>query len=126
MSSEEYCDAFGKLFKEHRREAGLTLREFCRQHGFDHGNVSKLERGKLKPPTGETLNKYLAALGVEPDSETWREFHDTAAACAGEVPARIMEDEELVRKLPVVFRTIGRRRPTEDELGRLIDLIRES
>jgi len=124
MADAPYCQEFGKLFRKHRMRTGLTLRAFCREHGLDHGNLSKLERGRLRPPTGQTLHKYAQCLGLGPETDEWYEFCDTAAACAGEVPAELMNDEEVVKKLPVLFRTLGRRRPTEEELRRLVDLIR--
>lgn len=126
MGEAQYYTQFGNLLKEYRRGSGLSLREFCRRHGFDHGNFSKLERGRLKPPTGKALEKYVEAVGIERETDEWYELHDTAAACAGKVPDRIMSDEQIVRKLPVVFRTLARRRLTEEELHRLIELIRES
>ncbi len=126
MGATEYCTEFGELFKKHRKRTGLTLRAFCRKHGLDNGNISKLERGRRRPPTGKTLDKYAKCLGLTPDSDEWYELHDVAAACAGEVPERIMSDEELVKKLPVVFRTFGRRRPSKEELEELLDTVRES
>lgn len=124
MPAAKFCEEFGKLFKKHRMETGKTLREFCRENGLDHGNMSRMERGRLKPPTGETLDKYLEALGIEAQSDLWYHFHDVASACAGEVPDGIMSDEEVVKKLPVVFKTLRRRRPTDEEIKALIDLIR--
>ena len=124
MAGAPYCEEFGKLFRKQRMGTGLTLRAFCEKHGLDHGNVSKLERGRLRPPTGETLRKYAQCLGLKSGADEWYEFCDTAAACAGEIPVELMSNEDVVKKLPVVFRTLGRRRPTKEELRKLIDLIR--
>jgi transcriptional regulator with XRE-family HTH domain len=121
-----YCAEFGKFFKECRRMLGKTLREFCREHGLDHGNISKLERGLLKPPTGDTLEKYAKHLGIKPETDEWYELRDKAYACSGEVPPEIMSDEELVKKLPVVFRTLERKKPTKKQLEKLIDLLKRS
>jgi len=126
MAEGRYCQEFGKAFKQCRLEKGLTLREFAHSHGFDHGNLSRMERGRAKPPTGKTLDKYLSALGIAEGSDEWYELHDLASACAGEVPEMIMSDEEVVKKLPVVFRTLGRRRPTQEDLDELVKIIRES
>ena len=126
MNEARYCQEFGKLFKKHRIEMGKTLREFCRDNGFDHGNISRMERGRQKPPTGESLDRYLAALRIQPQSDLWYEFRDVAAACAGEVPERLMEDEDVVQKLPAVFKTLARKRPTREELDKLMDLLRRT
>ena len=125
MAPRSYCQEFGRLFKERRRCLGKTLREFCKEHGLDHGNISRLERGLLRPPTGERLEEYLSYLGVERESDEWYKLRDAAYACAGEVPEEIMAEEDLVRQLPVVFRTLGRKRPTEEDLEKLIDLLRK-
>ena len=126
MAEAKFCQEFGKAFKESRRRTGKTLREFAREHGFDHGNLSKIERGRAKPPRGRTLDRYLDALGIERESDEWYELHDLASACAGAIPEKIMNDEEVVKKLPVVFRTLARRRPTQEELEELVKIIRES
>jgi len=126
MAEARFCQEFGKAFKQHRQRTGKTLREFARENGFDHGNLSKIERGRAKPPTGKTLDKYLAALAIKEESDEWYELHDLASACAGEVPETIMNDEEVVKKLPVVFRTLARHRPTKEELDELVRIIRES
>lgn len=126
MGENKYCTEFGELFKKYRKQTGLTLRAFCREHGLDHGNISKLERGRRRPPTGKTLDKYAQYLGLSPQSDEWYELHDVASACAGEIPERIMSDEEVVKKLPVVFRTLGRKRPSKKELQDLLETIRES
>ena len=119
--------AFGAEFKRRRIEMGLSLREFCRRTGLDPGNVSKLERGKLAPPTEQkTLAEYAEFLGIaegSPDRET---FFDLAAACAGRIPGDILSDEELVRKLPLVFRTCRGAKLTDGQLDSLADKIRRA
>ena len=121
-----YCAEFGRWFKERRRNLGVTLRAFCRVHGLDHGNMSKIERGLLKPPTGQKLEEYLSYLGIEPETDEWYQFRDVAHACAGEVPETIMRDEELVKKLPMVFRTMARQNPSDEHLQRLVEILRKS
>ena len=121
-----YCTEFGKFFKECRLKLGKSLREFCREHGLDHGNISKLERGLLKPPTGETLDRYASCLGIKVGTDAWYELHDKASVCAGEIPPEIMSDEELVRKLPVVFRTLQRNKPDSQQINKLIEILRRS
>ena len=125
MAGETQQGRFGALFKAHRRRLGKTLREFCREHGLDHGNMSKMERGLLKPPTGKRLEEYLAYLGIEQASDEWYELHDLASVCRGMIPERIMREEELVRMLPVVFRSVGRGAPTEEDIRALVELMKD-
>ncbi len=46
---------FGRFFRNRRTVLGLNLSEFCRQNGFDKGNVTELERGDEKPPESSDL-----------------------------------------------------------------------
>ena len=119
---------FGEFFKKKRIEAGLTLRAFCQKNrGFDPGNISKIERGLLSPPgSREKLEEYAAALSLKPGSSDWIEFFDRAAACKGEIPLEIMNDSELVQKLPLIFRTIRGRKVSDKQLDELAELIRKS
>ncbi len=51
---------FAEFFKSKRIALRLTLREFCRQHNFDPGNISKLERGRIAAPQKkETQARYM-------------------------------------------------------------------
>lgn len=119
--------AFGDMFKKRRLALGLTLREFCRMTGLDPGNVSKLERGKLSPPTDpDRLTEYADWLKIPVDGEERREFFDLAAACAGRIPEDILSDEELVKKLPLVFRTCRGGKLTDKQLDALAEKIRKS
>jgi transcriptional regulator with XRE-family HTH domain len=118
---------FGEFFKKKRVERGLTLRSFCLKNGFDPGNISKIERGLLAPPNSrEKLEEYASALGLKPGSTDWVEFFDRAAACKGEIPLEIMNDAELVDKLPLIFRTIRGKKVTDKQLDELAELIRKS
>ena len=120
--------SFGELFKTLRRErAGQSLREFCAEHGFDPGNLSKLERGKLPPPRSrDILERYASALGLEEGSDDWYRFFDLAAASRGEIPEDLLENRELASRLPALFRTLRGERVDGERLERLIDVLRES
>ena len=107
---------FGTLFRTIREHSKQTLRAFCVEHSFDPGNVSRLERGRIAPPeSDEVLAKYAYALGVIEGSDEWSQFFDLAAAERGRIPSDLMEDEELVQKLPLLFRTIRGANPQERE-----------
>jgi transcriptional regulator with XRE-family HTH domain len=125
MVAQKSAD-FGQLFRRHRKAAGKTLRAFCRENGYDPSNISKLERGKLPPPKGEKLDEYAEALGIERGSDEWYEFRDVAATSAGRIPERLLSDEEVIKKLPVVFNTLGGEKPSEEQIKSLIDLLRET
>ena len=119
--------SFGAYFKAMRIRAGLTLRAFCQEHGFDPGNMSKLERGRLAPPESEDkLTKYATALGLEPGSDEWDEFFDRAAAERGRIPNDILSDEEVLGRLPVLFRTLRGAKVEASRLDEFIERIRRT
>lgn len=120
-------NTFGRFFKEMRLRTGLSLRQFCLDHGLDPGNTSKMERGLASPPQSkEKLEEYAKYLGIEKDSDDWYNFFDYAAASTGRLPPDVMSDEELVKKLPVVFRTLRGQKLPVDKLKQLAELIRRS
>lgn len=116
---------FGNFFKQRRRELGLTLREFCRINGFDPGNISKLERGLLPPPSAkEKRLQYANALRIREGTDDWLTFCDLATTSAGKIPQDIVSDEKVMNALPVLFRTIRGRSLDEKDLKKLIDSVR--
>ncbi|MGH7559014.1 MAG: helix-turn-helix domain-containing protein [Gemmatimonadota bacterium] len=120
--------AFGQFFARIRRERlRLSLREFCARKGLDPGNMSKLERGKTPPPRSrEVLEKYARALELEEGSDDWLLFFDLAAASRGELPADFATDEEILEKLPVLFRSLRGERVDEKKLNDLLELLRKA
>lgn len=120
-------NAFGAFFKEKRLALGLALREFCRENSLDWGNVSRIERGVSAPPKSrEALEVYAKALRLKPGSDDWTAFFDLAAISAGIIPNAIMNDEALVAKLPLVFRTIQGKKLTDQQLRDLAEVIRKA
>ena len=120
-----FAKTFGNFFKQKRIDKGLTLREFCRIHGLDPGNISKIERGLFPPPQSrELLLKYAAALGIKEGSEDWLTFCDLAVTSAGKIPPDIVTNEEVMNALPVLFRTVRDKNLDEEDLENLIKAIK--
>ncbi len=118
---------FGEYFKELRIGLAQTLREFCALNGFDPGNISRLERGLLPPPRSEDkLTEYATALGLKPGDDEWLEFFDRAAVQSGRIPKEILADDEIVDKLPVLFRTLRGEHVSEEDLNALLEKIRRA
>lgn len=119
-------NTFGEFIKKVRVASEVTLREFCEAHGFDPGNYSRMERGLFPPPQREDLlEKYALALGLKKGSDGWYEFFDLAATTRGQLPKDLLSDEELVEKLPVLFRTLRGSKVPADKLDDLIKKARE-
>lgn len=118
---------FGEYFKQKRIEKGFTLREFCRRFALDPGNISKLERGMLPPPESkEKLEEYGRALGLQSGTDEWYQFFDLAAASKGIIPHELLEDEELIKSLPIIFRTFRSRRVSKKTVDDLIEKLRKT
>ena len=118
---------FGALLKRLRLNRGWTLREFCLQNDIDPGNYSRLERGLFPPPhRPELLEKYATALGLQPGSDDWMDLFDVAAAERGEIPPDLMSDEEVVDKLPVLYRTMRAKQVSPELLDALVERIKRS
>ncbi len=119
--------AFGEFFRDQRLKTGQTLRSFCKQYGFEPSNVSKLERGRSAPPQAEdVLRRYAQALQLEEGTEEWRAFFDLAYACNGLVPPELLSDEEVVSRLPVLYRTLRGEKITDAQFENLVQLIRRA
>jgi len=117
---------FGELFKQLRIKRGLTLRQFCEEYSFDPGNISKLERGILPAPqAGEKLKAYAKALNIKMGTDEYLEFFDLAAVSNKNFHVKNISDQDLLNRLPVLFRTIDKKDLTEEKLERIIKILKE-
>ena len=128
-NDEKRPETFGGLFAYLRRtRTKLSLREFCQTHGFDAGNLSKLERGRMAAPQShDVLERYAQALQIPRGSDEWYEFFYLAAAEAGRIPDDLMSDSEVACKLPVLFRALRDDKASDEEkLQALIEIVRRA
>jgi transcriptional regulator with XRE-family HTH domain len=117
---------FGEFFKQRRIALRNTLRQFCRENGLDPGNISRLERGLLPPPQGRaTLESYAKLLKLKKGSDDWYTFFDLAAAETGRIPQEILDDADVVEKLPILFRTLRGQKVPDEQLDELVRTIRK-
>lgn len=122
MSEKE---TFGGYVKRRRIALGKTLRQFCLENNLDPGNHSRLERGRLPPPQEKKLESLAEQLRLKKGSDDWYHFFDLASAEKGTIPRDLLSDEELMDKLPVLFRTLRGQKVSDDDLDDLIRKIRE-
>lgn len=117
---------FGEKVRERRKELRLGLREFAQRANVDPGNLSKIERGRLNPPQdSDTLDKICLALELELGSEEAVELQDQAAVEAGNIPKDLLDDKEIVARLPSLLRTVKNRQLDAEQMERLIEMIRK-
>jgi len=118
---------FGPYLKSIRSQKRVTLRDFCKKAAADPGNISRIERGVWPPPQDQDiLERYARALALKEATDEWYRFFDYAAVDRGIVPQDIMSDQEVVKMLPVFFRTMRGQKPTEKEMRELVEKIRKS
>ena len=116
---------FGDFIKKIRAERRLGLREFCLSADFDPSNWSKIERGVLSPPQDQkVLNRIAAILGLPENSKERESLFDLAAIDAGKIPQYVLNDAELVSRLPVFFRTATGKKPTVEDLKKLAEILK--
>ena len=117
---------FGRNIKEIRLKKKLSLREFSRRIQMDASNWNKIEREVKPPPQDEEkLMKISQVLGISLESDQYSTLKDLAAIDSGIIPRDLLNDEETLKSLPIFFRTIRNRRPTEEQLRELIESIRK-
>jgi transcriptional regulator with XRE-family HTH domain len=117
---------FGDFFSAKRKALRKTLREFCRENGFDAGNLSKMERGIQKPPQSKEKRLQCAvALGIKEGSDDWLEFCDLATISAGKIPSGIVNDKELMAEVPILFRSITKEGVEGDRVRELLNALKK-
>lgn len=126
MSVTNKLKKFSKTLSELRIKKGFSLREICNKVNYDPSNWSKIERGRLSPPSNEVvLKKWAKTLGLKEKNDI-RKFIDEAQIAQGIIPGDILSQKEAVNYLPAFFRTLRNKKPTKQELDKLIELIRNA
>lgn len=74
----------------------------------------------------EVLNRIVVILGLSETSKERDLIFDYAAIDAGKIPRYVLDDAELVKRLPVFFRTAAGKKPTEEELKMLAEILRSA
>lgn len=116
---------FGEFFHKLRVANGKTLRQFCKDNGFDAGNISRIESGGYRAPQNkEKLREYANALQIPKGSADWIKFFDLAEADRMKGEFHELQDDEVIERLPVLFRTLDNKKMTSKKLDKIIELIK--
>ncbi len=119
-------EEFGAFLRKNRQKKRIGLRQICREVSFDPSNWSKIERGKLSPPSDEkVLQNWAKALGIKEGTDESHYFIDSALIAQRLIP-KTPSEKEMVKLLPAFFRTVRKEKPTKKELDALIELLKES
>jgi len=120
-------NTFGDQLRKRRKELRLGLRGFALRAGMDPGNLSKIERGRLRAPqSDDVLERICLALEYELGSDEAQALRDLAAAETGRIPPEILDDQEVMVRMPVLLRTVHNKQLSPEELDRLIEMIKEA
>ena len=78
------------------------------------------------PQDDDVLNRIAAILGISEDSKDRETLFDYASIDAGKIPEYVMKDEDLMKRLPLFFRTASGKKPTMEELEKLAEILKSS
>ncbi|NCT54704.1 helix-turn-helix domain-containing protein [Candidatus Falkowbacteria bacterium] len=116
---------FGSLLNKLRTQNNLSIREICKLVSYDPSNWSKIERALISPPSDDkTLKLWAKILKVK--SEKVQEFMDDARIAQGIIPDDILNKTEMLELMPAFFRTVRNKKPSKEEIDRLINLIKNA
>ncbi len=92
---------FGGFFRLLRLNKKYTLRSYCKKFDKDPVFISKMERGKVAPPSD--LNELAVSVGLEENSQDWDHFFTFAEISREYFLFEKMSDKEVVAKLPLLI-----------------------
>jgi transcriptional regulator with XRE-family HTH domain len=114
--------SFGEYLRGLRKAAGLDQRELARRvdarllaaggRGFDVTYLSKIENGRVEPPSAEAVRALAEELQVDPDS---------LLAYAGKVPPEVGRTLRESAGARLFYRSIRNTKLTDDEWAALVE-----
>jgi transcriptional regulator with XRE-family HTH domain len=114
---------FGELIKKERLKNKMGLRVFAANIGEDPGNWCRVESGKFQAPGDiKVLNKICQVLEI--NGKGREKLLDLAAKDSREkIPADIKNQIEENEIVPILFRTIDKKKLSKDQLKKLVKRI---
>ena len=76
-------DTFGDTLREYRRTAGISQRELAQKANLDFSYISKIENGRVPPPSADTIVVICNILNVRPEE---------MLALTGKIPSGVQAD----------------------------------
>jgi len=114
---------FGAYIKSRRLEKRLGLRVFADMIGEDAGNWCRVESGKFSAPSDiNILNKICEVLDIKKKEKL---FDLAAKSSEGKVPADIKRQIEENDVIPILFRTIDKKKLSKEDLKKLVKRIKD-
>ncbi len=107
---------FGETLRNLRIARDMGLRETAAQGGISPAYLSRIERGKERPPKPEVIKNLAKVLAADPDV-----LFRLSASTDPEISELMNENPKVLE----FIRLIHRSDPTEEQLDRIIDFARE-
>lgn len=123
--SQNECVIFGGFVKSIRLNGNIIARDAALNASMLPSNFSKLEHGALAPPRDPGKQKRLAAaIGIQPGTDSANRFFDLAGKATRSTPVDLAEIISEDDARPLLLRTIGNKRLSEEEIKKLIEIVR--
>lgn len=97
---------FGAYIKAARIKAKVSQRDLAERAGIDFTYLSKIENGKMAPPSEETIRKIAEILGEEPEN---------LIILADKIPSNYKEVLQSSPTVPMLLRTISQLNDTDKQ-----------
>ncbi len=105
---------FGSRIRQLRTERGISLRDFADMVGIDFTYLSKIENGKVDPPSEEKIKVMASKLDVESEA---------LLALAGKISSeQIRKAVESNPDVGVLLRKLQSRRLTHDQVEAMLKI----
>lgn len=97
----------GKLIKQRRKAANISLRKFASLISVDPSNWSKVERGILPFSMNKTKTAHIAkALGIKKSGKEMLDFMDSLAISQSKIPDDIVKEQTMPYSIKQKFKEI--------------------
>lgn len=106
---------FGAALRVRRRASGLSQRELAARAGLDFSYISKLENGRIPPPSADTVLRLAKILDAPPDE---------LLALVGKLPSNIHQAVGTSAAAQEFLRTAEEMKLSDDEWHRVATTLR--
>lgn len=102
---------FGEALRERRRAAGISQRELAEKVNVDFSYISKIETGRLPPPSADKIVEISIVLDIEPAE---------LLALTGKIPSNIQKTIGTSEVAQEFLQEVQRMDLSEDEWKEIV------